>query len=129
MDFHPLKMHPSIYSLEMLIGTLLPGIISLIMLVCYFAGAVSFPKSLRTVLQRLYAPFQNFITLDDLEDPVDVPAPLAVWKARVLVVLALVAAVSWFADFVYASISGDPIYAMQASVAIITWVRFPPRKM
>lgn len=86
------------------------------------------PKYTQTIWQTLSSPFQNFLTLEDLEE---LPGPSAHRSLSSLVGLALLGLLQcagWLACFVYALVSGEYV----ATVSLLNslgWVRrkFFPR--
>jgi hypothetical protein len=107
----------STHSLEFI----LPGSIIFVTIIYDVLSTIHFPKSCRTTLSSLASPFQNFVTVDDLEN-VNAALPLAVWKARTLSFLALGNSLGWMAYFVYACVVQDNIPAVEALSVSVTWV-------
>lgn len=67
------------------------------------------------------SPFQNFVTLDDLEN-VNAALPQVVWKVRALSFLALGNSLGWMAYFAYACVVEDKIPAVEVLSVSVTWV-------
>jgi hypothetical protein len=109
------------HSLEFILGAVLPGLIILVTLIYDFSSSIHLPKSFKIVLSSLASPFQNFLTLDDLED-VDTVRPRPVWKIRILSFLALANSVGWVAYFVYTCVIQENALASEALIASLAWV-------
>ncbi|KAJ6621075.1 pleiotropic drug resistance ABC transporter [Mycena sp. CBHHK59/15] len=73
--------------------------------IVYDAGSRARPP--KSTLQILCSPFQNFLTLQDLQEPVGRPAARSRLKTISLVGLAFVQSAGWLAYFVYAWVLGD----------------------
>jgi hypothetical protein len=111
------------YFRESLLGTLLPFIIALLTLFYDYVSSIRLPKSIRIGLRVLCSPFQSFLVIEDLEEPVGGPTTPSVWKTRLLAVLAMIGLGGWLAYFVYAYTRKDGASALQALAASTTWVR------
>jgi hypothetical protein len=84
-------------------------------------SSIHLPKSFRITLSSLASPFQNFLTIDDLED-VDTIRPRPIWKIRTLSFLALANSVGWVAYFVYTCVVQENPLASEALIASLAWV-------
>ena len=115
------QMPQSPHSLEFILEAVLPGLIILVMLIYDFLSSIHQPKSFRIALSSLASPFQNFLTIDDLED-VDTIRPRPVWKIRTLSFLALANSVGWVAYFVYTCVVQEDALASEALIASLAWV-------
>ena len=115
------QMPRSPHSLEFILGAVLPGLIILVTLIYDFLSSIHLPKSFRITLSSLASPFQNFLTIDDLED-VDTIRPRPVWKIRTLSFLALANSVGWVAYFVYTCVVQENALASEALIASLAWV-------
>lgn len=115
----------SLHLREVILGTLLPGVVGLVALVYDLTLTIRLPKSLASTLHRLSSPFQDFLALEDLFDPVDFTNTRSELKNRTLAGLALLDSVCWLAFFAYRALLGDSMLATKSLVASVTWVRFP----
>jgi hypothetical protein len=80
------------------------------------------PKYPQAIWNSLRSPFQNFLTLEDLEDAVGPVAGRPRLKTSSLVALGLLQCAGWLACFVYALV-GDPEQAAAAPLLIsLAWV-------
>jgi hypothetical protein len=109
------------HSLDFVLGALLPGLIIIVTVTYDFLSTIYLPKIFRTALSSLASPFQNFLTIDDLED-VDTTRPRPVWKIQTLSFLALTNSVGWLVYFVYACVVQENILAAETLIASVTWV-------
>jgi hypothetical protein len=101
------------------VKTFLPATLVLVDIFCTLVGQL---KCLRTRLHYLSAPFRNFLTLEDLLDPVDdQPRPTAL-QSRVLTALAAVSAAGWLARLVFTIWIGETQHAMRCLVCTVSWV-------
>ena len=114
-------MPQSSHSLEFILEAVLPGLIILVTLIYDFLSSIHLLKSFRIALSSLASPFQNFLTIDDLED-VDTIRPRPVWKIRTLSFLALANSVGWVAYFVYTCVVQENALASEALIASLAWV-------
>ncbi|KAJ7751195.1 P-loop containing nucleoside triphosphate hydrolase protein [Mycena maculata] len=78
------------------------------------------PKSTRSIWQTLKSPFQNFLTLEDLEESPGPSAPRSRLKITYLVGLGLLQCAGWLACFVYALVSGEYV-AIVALFNSLAW--------
>ncbi|KIK07255.1 hypothetical protein K443DRAFT_129256 [Laccaria amethystina LaAM-08-1] len=100
------------------VKTFLPATLVLVDIFCTLVGQL---KCLRTRLHYLSAPFRNFLTLEDLLDPVDdQPRPTAL-QSRVLTALAAVSAAGWLARLVFTIWIGETQHAMRCLVCTVSW--------
>ena len=87
----------------------------------------SYPAPLRRAARTLSSPFRDFFRLSDLEAPT--PAPLhpfrAQWKARVLVIGAVLQSIAALAILAYREEVGDTHRAVHAGIVFLAWVRTP----
>ena len=79
----------------------LPGAIIFAVLLHDLASSISQPKFVRTVCRWLSSPFRNFLSLEDLSEPVDLTPRCPKVKNRVLVGLASILFVSWTGCLVF----------------------------
>jgi hypothetical protein len=70
------------------------------------------------------APFNNFITLEDLRDPIGQLRYPAFWTARVLCVLPVLASLTWIATLGFSLSVRDKLSSARAGVSLLLWVRY-----
>lgn len=109
---------------EVVLGTLLPATIIVVTLVYDVLSSIRLPKPLRNILRALGTPFRDFLTLEDLEDPVDYNLSRSAWRERALVTLAISESAGWLGYFVYTVTLTDSVLSTEAVVACVAWVRF-----
>lgn len=83
---------------------------------------VDLPKYPKTIWQTLSFPFQNFLELEDLEEPVGDEARRSRIKVICLVVLGLLQGAGFLAYFVYTTV----VFERDATVSLLislAWVR------
>jgi hypothetical protein len=83
---------------------------------------VDLPKYPKTIWQTLSSPFQNFLELEDLEEPVGDEARRSRIKVICLVVLGLLQGAGFLAYFVYTTV----VFERDATVSLLislAWVR------
>ncbi|KAH7930921.1 pleiotropic drug resistance ABC transporter [Leucogyrophana mollusca] len=96
-----------------------PGVLITVVVLYDIITAVSFPKGIQLLWRHISAPFRSFLTLDDLEDPIDQELSKPVSIHRALAVLALINSVGWLASFVYALALREPW--AQALLGTFSW--------
>ncbi|KAF8078960.1 ATP-binding cassette transporter [Lyophyllum atratum] len=114
---------------EFFLGALLPGGFVLLAVVQDLAKAIPARKPLgKGLFNKFCAPFQNFLTIEDIVNPVygTAEARRFVLRARILNILASIALAGWIGCFVYGAILRDTDYALRALVAIFTWISIRP---
>ena len=87
-----------------------------------FVSSISQPKIVRAVSRWLSSPFRNFLTLEDLSEPVDLTPRYSKLKNRFLVGLASILFVSWTGCLVFRIIRDDHVYAVKSMVQSVSWV-------
>ena len=90
-----------------LLGTILPGVVVLLTLLWDVLSRISWPKPLRNVGRRLWSPFRDFLTLDDLTTELGPAQTPPAWKNRTLVALSSLEAATWAALLAYGLTAGD----------------------
>ena len=100
----------------------LPGAIIFVALLHNLASSISQPKFVRAVFRWLSSPFRDFLTLEDLSEPVDLTPRYSKGKNRFLVGLASISFVSWLGCVVFKIYVDDHVYAMKAMVQSLSWV-------
>ena len=100
----------------------IPGAIIFTALLHDLASSISQPKIVRAVFRWLSFPFRNFLTLDDLSEPVDLTPRCPKVTNRFLVGLASILFVSWMGCLVFGVYIDDKIYAMKSMVQSVSWV-------
>jgi hypothetical protein len=102
----------------------LPGAIIFAVLLHDLASSISQPKFVRAVCRWLSSPFRNFLTLEDLTEPVDLTPRCPEVKNRFLVGLASILFVSWMGCLVFRVNVDDHVYVVKslAMVQSISWV-------
>ncbi|KAG5638391.1 hypothetical protein H0H81_000287 [Sphagnurus paluster] len=107
---------------ELFLGSLLPASFILIAIINDLLKAI--PVSKRFRMNWLYAPFQNFITKEDVINHAYPGAKRRfVLKTRILAGFAYIASIGWLGWLVYQVTSKDTKHALNALVGLITWVR------
>ncbi|KAF9469837.1 P-loop containing nucleoside triphosphate hydrolase protein [Collybia nuda] len=108
---------------EIYLETVLPGGLILFAILHDCMRGLTFPKPLRVLSRRIYSPFRNFLTLEDVMDPavkVELRG-LATTKARVLSGLAFFMSASWLSCLAYAIFLKDINYSIRSFITLITW--------
>ncbi len=91
--------------------------------IAYDVGSrLRFPKGIRKVYRCFVAPFKNFLTLEDLADPVGEPAVPSVTVTRALSVLACLQAFGWVGCLVYALVLNGASLSPTSLLAAFSWV-------
>lgn len=81
----------------------------------------------RSIFRFVAVPFSNFITLEDLREPIGKLSRPARWKIRTLRVLCLVEVFAWVATLVFSLTVHDAMYSIRAGASALLWVRQPTR--
>ena len=100
----------------------LPGAIILASLLLDLASSISQPKIVRAVFRWLSSPFRNFLTLEDLSEPVDLTPRCPKVKNRFLVGLASILFICWTGWLVFRLYIDDHVYAVKLTVQSVSWV-------
>jgi len=114
----------SVWSPEIL-SILLPTGIVLLALILDIITSIKYPKVLRKAWIRFSSPFRNFMTLDDLLEPVGPTVKPSELRIRILAALAVVSLVGWLACLAYGVYSRDELYIIRALTFSICWVSDP----
>lgn len=85
-------------------------------------SAFRYPRQLRRFWIRFTSPFRDFLTLDDLLDPVDRTLTDRAVTGRYLAGLAAVEALGWIGRLIYAIILHHTDYATKSLVLSVSWV-------
>ncbi|PCH42091.1 pleiotropic drug resistance ABC transporter [Wolfiporia cocos MD-104 SS10] len=110
------------YFRTVILGTVFPGCVGLLILAVDLLLTIRVPGHVRRVYLFLTAPFRDFLTLEDLEERASPAPPPPEWKARILVVGAVLECVGWSAVCSYTALVGDTASAVQAGVATVAWI-------
>ena len=89
------------------------------------ASPISRQKSVRAALRWLSFPFKNFLSLEDLSEPVDSTPKCPKLKNRILVGLASLALVGWVGNLVFGVYIDDREYVVKSMVHSASWVSIP----
>jgi hypothetical protein len=84
---------------------------------------VDWPKYPKSIWQSLSSPFQNFLTLEDLAEPVGDRASRSRLKAAALVGLALLQCAGFLGCFVHTWVSGQRDGSVLLLLLSLAWVR------
>ncbi|KAF8167359.1 pleiotropic drug resistance ABC transporter [Crassisporium funariophilum] len=103
------------------LNTLLPAAIILTAVSYDIVTSIPYPKTLRAVFHWLSAPFKNFLTLEDLLDPVDRTPISSRLKTRQNAGLACVALVGWVGCLMFGIYIKDNDYALKSLIQSISW--------
>ena len=77
---------------------------------------------IQAVFRCLSSPFKNFLTLEDLTEPVDLTPRCPKVKNRFLVGLASILCVSWMGCLVFRVYMDDHVYAVKSMIQSVSWV-------
>lgn len=121
---HPQGSLLSSPSQQFFLAAVLPAFITLLTLLYDALTALSLPKALIAALSTLSAPFENFLTVDELKDVDETRLP-PVWKIRALTSLALINSAGWLTFLAYVFTLRDNELTIQALVAVLAWVCNP----
>ena len=100
----------------------LPGAIIFAVLLHDLTSSIPQPKYVRAVFRWLSSPVRNFLTLEDLSEPVDLTPRCTKVKSRFLVGLASILFVSWTGCLVFRVYMDDHVYVVTSMVQAISWV-------
>lgn len=100
----------------------LPGAIIVAALLYDLASSIYPPKFVRAAFRWLSSPFKNFLTLEDLLEPVDLTPRCPKVQNRFLVGLASILFVSWMGCLVFGVYVDDRVYAVKSMVQSVSWV-------
>jgi hypothetical protein len=100
----------------------LPGVIIFVALLHDLVSSVSLPKFVRAVFRWLSSPFRNFLTLEDLLDPVDLTLRYSKAKNRFLVGLASILFVSWMGYLIFSVYLDNHGNAVKPMIQSVSWV-------
>ena len=100
----------------------LPGTIIFSAFLYDLASSISQPKFVRAIFRWLSSPFRNFLTLEDLSEPVDLTPRFSKVRNRFLVGLASILFVSWMGCLVFRVYMDDHVYAVKSMVQSVCWV-------
>lgn len=107
---------------EAWIASHLPGAIIFAALLHDLAYSIYKPKSVRTLFRWLSSPFRNFLTLEDLPEPVDLIPRRSKVKNRFLVGMASILFVSWMGCLAFRVYMDDHVYLVKSMIQSISWV-------
>ncbi len=80
------------------------------------------PKALNIAAASISAPFRNFLTLQDVEGPVDTPAIPSPLKVRTMSCLAFLQAAGWLGSLTYSAVLHDASHVVFSVVTAASWV-------
>lgn len=108
------------------LSTVLPATLALVAALHDFATAFQISYPFQQSLYRIGAPFRNFLTLEDVTDPVKTEVRRFKPKVLALSILAFIASAGWLGCFVYGVYLGNVEYAVGCLVTSLSWVRILP---
>ncbi|KAF8921944.1 pleiotropic drug resistance ABC transporter [Mucidula mucida] len=79
------------------------------------------PKALNIAAASISAPFRNFLTLQDVEGPVDTPAIPSPLKVRTMSCLAFLQAAGWLGSLTYSAVLHDASHVVFSVVTAASW--------
>ncbi|TFK41840.1 pleiotropic drug resistance ABC transporter [Crucibulum laeve] len=85
------------------------------------ATTIRHPKPVRILYSRISSPFRNFLTLEDLDDPVDGTLRYDISKLRALACLACISSIVWAGCFTFAFYTEAPKQFIGSLVFSIAW--------
>lgn len=103
-------------------GTLLPAVIILTALSHDIWTSTDHLRFLKKAWHVFSCPFQNFMTLDDLLEPVGPAAKVSWSKIRVLVALSTLSSIGWFGCLAFGFYTNDTYFTMRSLIFSICWV-------
>ncbi|KDR85730.1 hypothetical protein GALMADRAFT_84830 [Galerina marginata CBS 339.88] len=103
------------------LDTVLPASILLVALLLDLVRSIHYPKPLQSIWRWFSFPFRNFLTLDDLLEPVDRTPIDSKTKSRYLVGLAGVAFIGWVGCLTFGISGHNKEYAIKSLVYSISW--------
>ena len=105
-------------------GTVLPGCLLVVLLLNDVLCSEHTPKPIYRVFQTLKRPFNDFLSLEDLEGPVGEPVVIPIWKQRTLASGAAFVSIGWAAYVAYTESVHSPTDArsVEAIVNFVSWV-------
>jgi hypothetical protein len=104
------------------VGTAVPAVIIITALLLDIRSLIYCPRFLKNVYHGVSRPFQNFMTLDDLLEPVGPTAKVSVSKVRILMALSILSSVGWLGCFAFGFYTSDTSFTMRSFVFSICWV-------
>lgn len=82
------------------------------------------PSTFKLLWKHISSPFQNFLTLDDFDEPAGKPLPKSQIKIVLLCILGVLQSSGWLGYLVYTCVNDDGTSTMiKALLIFITWVR------
>ena len=119
----PLPGIPHAPYLGLVLSTLLPVSAILLTLAADVLSRLPYPPAVRRAARTLRSPFRDFFTLADVGAPTPCPLDRAPWKARVLVLGAVLQSLAWLAVLAYSEEVHDTATAVRAGASFLAWVR------
>lgn len=105
------------------LSTYLPACLVFLVFFNDCLSKVTFPNALRSWLRAIRSPFEDFLTLKDLSDPIDKEIQCFKTQVRTLVALSCLAAIGWAGCAVFGISTGKTTYTLKALVISVSWVR------
>ncbi|KAK7682642.1 hypothetical protein QCA50_014442 [Cerrena zonata] len=104
-------------------GTVLPAFVVLLLSLDDLLSSEQIPKPLCRAFQTLKRPFNDFLSLEDLEGPLGDPVAVPIWKQRVLASGSAFVSVGWaaYVAFTESVYSATDARTIQAIVSFISW--------
>ena len=81
------------------------------------------PYPVKQSSRHLGAPFRNFVTLEDVTNPLECEGRSSKSRPRALSVLAFIASASWLGGLVYGIYVENTGYAVKCLISLFEWVR------
>jgi hypothetical protein len=88
-----------------------------------FVTTSSIPYPFKQSFRHLGAPFRNFLTLEDVMNPLEGEVRCSKSKSRALSALAFIASTSWLGCVVYGVYLENTEYAVKSLISSFAWVR------
>jgi len=104
------------------LNTLLPGSIIFAAFILDILWTLPWPAPFQFAWKWISSPFRNFLTIDDLLEPVDRSPSDAKFKNRCLAGLAFVSFLEWVGCIVFGVIMKDSNFMIMALVYSVSWV-------
>ncbi|KAJ3833131.1 P-loop containing nucleoside triphosphate hydrolase protein [Lentinula raphanica] len=105
------------------VDILAPSLIILITIVYDTLSSLrtTFPSPLKRLWLRLTSPFQNFLTLDDFDEPIGKPIPKSELKIKLLCALSLLESSIWLGYVVFEFVNQEGTAAFRALLICLSW--------
>lgn len=102
----------------------MPATIILIGIAFDLIVSLPFPFSVKKAWKWLTRPFRQFMTLDDLLEPIGPFVKISNATYRILSTLATLSIIGWLGCFAFGIYTNDVAYAIRAVIFVVCWVSF-----